>query len=63
MVVKHLDQHLIGLPFHLQMSMADIDRVTGALQAILALGGRGRTGVAKATRSSPTRGAHLRAVG
>jgi hypothetical protein len=36
--------------------------VTGALQTILALGGRGRTGVAKATRSNRPRGAHLRAV-
>jgi dTDP-4-amino-4,6-dideoxygalactose transaminase len=63
LVVKHLDQHLLGLPFHLQMSLADIDRVTGALQTILSLGGRGRTGVAKATRSNGPRGTHLRAVG
>ncbi len=62
-LVKHLDQHLLGLPFHLEMSLADIERVTSALQAILALGGRGRTGVAKATRSNRSRGAHLRAVG
>ncbi|MBC7781070.1 MAG: DegT/DnrJ/EryC1/StrS aminotransferase family protein [Proteobacteria bacterium] len=61
-VVKHLDQHLLGLPFHLQMSLADIDRVTGALQAVLALGERGRSSVAKATRSPSSRGAHLRAV-
>jgi dTDP-4-amino-4,6-dideoxygalactose transaminase len=62
-VVKHLDQHLIGLPFHLQMSIGDIERVTSALQAVLALGSRGRTGVAKATRSSSTHAPHLRAVG
>ncbi len=62
-VVKHLDQHLLGLPFHLQMTDGDIGRVTAALQSILALGGRARSGLAKATRSAGARAGHLRVVG
>lgn len=41
-VVKHLDQHLLGLPFHLGLDDAQIERITGALGEVLALGRRGR---------------------
>ncbi len=60
-VVKHLDQHLLGLPFHLNLDSAQIERIGRTLQAVLALGGRG--GVSRATRASSARPTHLRALG